>query len=423
MRLTEELQQRGLIDRVTSEDLYDKLDQGSLKFYTGFDPSADSLHVGQLAIFNFMAIMANHGHQPVGLMGGATGMIGDPGGKSAERNLLSNEQLQANLEGIATQIKQFVRAQSGEQAEVVNNFDWFSGLGYLEFLRDVGKHFSVNQMMARDSVKSRLERDGAGISYTEFSYMLLQAYDFWKLFQSHGVTLQLGGSDQWGNIVSGIDLGRRFGSDPLFGMTMPLLTKADGNKFGKSETGTVWLSGEKTSSYEFYQFFVNQSDDDVIRFLQMLTQVPLGEIEDLAKLVAEEPHKRAAQKRLAEELTAWVHGPEALVKVQRATKMLFGEKISDLDEGMINQIFKDVPSTQIERTRLEEGVLLIDLLAEVGACASKGQARKLITAGGAYVNNESQKDLEFLLTPAHLVSKVHIVLRTGKKKYALLEFV
>jgi len=423
MKLTEELQQRGLIDRVTSEDLYQKLDQGGLKFYVGFDPSADSLHVGQLAIFNFMAILSTHGHHPVGLMGGATGMIGDPGGKSAERNLLDEGQLAANLEGIATQIERFINVESGEKSLMVNNFDWFKNRGYLEFLRDVGKHFSVNQMIARDSVKSRLERDGEGISYTEFSYMLLQAYDFWKLYESQGVTLQLGGSDQWGNIVSGIDLGRRFGAESLYGMTMPLLTKSDGNKFGKSETGTVWLSGGKTSSYEFYQFFLNQSDEDVVRFLKMLTRIELDEIEGLAKSVEEEPHKRAAQRRLAEELTAWVHGPEALAKVQRATKMLFGETISDLDEGMISQIFKDVPSTEIERSRLDEGILLIDALAEVGSCASKGQARKLIAQGGAYVNNEPQKDIEFSLSPEHLVSKAHIVLRTGKKKYALLEFV
>ncbi|MDT8445715.1 MAG: tyrosine--tRNA ligase [bacterium] len=421
MSLFAELQARGLIDRSTSEELAGKLDQGGLTFYVGFDPTADSLHVGQLAVFNFMALLQRGGHHPVGLLGGATGMIGDPGGKSAERNLLSAEQLEANIQGIAAQIRRFLDFNEGAPAQVVNNHDWLKEWSYIDFLREVGKHFSVNQMVQRDSVKSRLEREGAGISYTEFSYMLLQAFDFVELHKRLGVTLQLGGSDQWGNIVSGIDLGRRLGCDQLYGLTMPLITKADGSKFGKSESGTIWLSGAKTSAYEFYQFFLNQADEDVVRFLKVLTMVPLEEIEALAEQVVSEPHKRAAQRRLAEEVTRRVHGQEQLDKVLRASQMLFGGEISDLDEEMIGQIFKDVPSVQIERARLDAGLPLIDALAESGACDSKGQARKLIQGGGANVNNVKVSDLDYALTTRDLCSSRHIVLRAGKKNYRLLE--
>lgn len=422
MSLHQELQARGLIDRMTADELAEKLDQGGLTFYVGFDPTAESLHVGQLAVFNLMALLQQGGHHPVGLLGGATGMIGDPGGKSAERNLLSTEQLAANIEGISAQIKRFLDFPQGSPAKVVNNHDWLKNWSYIDFLREVGKHFSVNQMVQRESVKMRLEREGAGISYTEFSYMLLQAFDFVELHKAQGVTLQLGGSDQWGNIVSGIDLGRRFGTDQLYGLTMPLITKADGTKFGKSESGTIWLSGEKTSPYEFYQFFLNQADEDVVRFLKVLTTVPLEEIGALEEQVKNEPHKRAAQKRLAEEVTRRVHGQGQLDKVLRASQMLFGGEISDLDEDMITQIFKDVPSVQIERARLAEGLSLIDALAESGAAASKGAARKLIQGGGANVNNRKVADLEYNLTEADLCSTRHIVLRAGKKNYRLLEF-
>ena len=422
MALSQELEARGLIDRLTAEELKEKLDQGGLTFYVGFDPTADSLHVGQLAVFNLMACLQKAGHQPVGLMGGATGMIGDPGGKSAERNLLSEEQLNQNIVGIGAQIRRFLSFDGGPEAVIVNNHDWFKGIGYIDFLREVGKHFSVNQMIGRDSVKSRLERDGAGISYTEFSYMLLQAWDFVMLYDRHGVTLQLGGSDQWGNIVSGIDLGRRFGKPQFYGLTMPLITKADGTKFGKSEAGTLWLSGQKTSPYEFYQFFLNTADEDVVRFLKQLTQLPLGEIATLEQAVLAAPHQRAAQKALAEAVTLRVHGPGELEKAQRASRVLFGEKIENLDEATIAQIFKDVPSVQLERARLEAGLPLIDALTESGACKSKGEARKLIQGGGANVNNHKISELEYVLGVKDLASASHIVLRTGTKNYVVLEF-
>jgi len=278
MKLFDELQQRGLIDQITSDDLKEKINAGGLTFYVGYDPSSDSLQIGQFALFNLMRILQRGGHTPIGLMGGATGMIGDPGGKSEERNLLMKEQIEHNIEGIKKQLLRFLDFEEGGKAIFVNNYDWLSKLSLIDFLRDVGKHFSVNAMIMRESVKSRLDREGAGISYTEFSYMLLQAYDFYRLSEEYNCTLQMGGSDQWGNIVSGVDLTRRISNKQLFGLTMPLITKADGKKFGKSETGAVWLSPDKTSPYEFYQFFLRQSDQVVIRYLKVFTTISLDEI-------------------------------------------------------------------------------------------------------------------------------------------------
>ncbi len=422
MELFEELEQRGYIDRITHDELKEKINQGGLTFYVGYDPTADSLHVGHFAMSNLMRLLQKHGHKPIGLMGGGTGMIGDPGGKSVERNLLSQKEIEINIAGTKAQLSKFLDFEEGNKAEIVNNYDWLSKLELIDFLRDIGKHFSVNAMIQRDSVKSRLEREGEGISYTEFSYMLLQAYDFYQLCKNHGCTLQLGGSDQWGNIVSGIDLTRRMLNKQLYGITIPLITKADGNKFGKSETGTVWLSAEKTSPYEFYQFFLNQADEDVIRFLKVFTEVSLEEIAELENAVKNEPHRRLAQKKLAEEVTRVVHGQDALDKAIKASKVLFGEKIEDLDDAMISQIFKDVPSTKLDKARLREGLSLVDALVETGTSKSKGQARKLIESGGAYVNNESQKDIDYLLTDADMASDSFMIIRSGKKNYRLLSF-
>ncbi len=420
MKLYDELQQRGFIDKITHDDLAEKINNGGLTFYVGFDPTADSLHVGQFAVFNLMRILQKGGHSPIGLMGGGTGMIGDPGGKSKERNLLSQEQIEKNISGIKNQLSRFLDFEEGNKAKIVNNYDWLSKIHLIDFLRDIGKHFSVNSLIVRDSVKSRLERDGEGISYTEFSYVLLQSYDFYKLSIEDDCNLQIGGSDQWGNIVSGIDLARRLENKQLYGMTMPLITKADGNKFGKSETGTVWLSPEKTSPYEFYQFFLRQADEDVIRFLKVFTQVSLEEIAELEETVKNEPHKRTAQKRLAMEATAIAHGQETVEKVIKASRVLFGEKIENLDDQIISEIFKDVPSIKIEKSRINSGLGLIDALVETGACKSKGQARKLIQAGGAYVNNVSQKDIDYTLTDNDMASPSFLILRTGKKNYRLI---
>lgn len=420
MKLFDELQQRGLIDRITSDELIEKINAGGLTFYVGFDPSADSLHVGQFAMFNLMRILHRGGHTPIGLMGGATGMIGDPGGKSRERNLLMIEQIEENIRGIKKQLLKFLDFKEGAKAIIVNNYDWLSELSLIDFLRDVGKHFSVNAMIMRDSVKSRLDREGAGISYTEFSYMLLQAYDFYRLNNDLDCTLQMGGSDQWGNIVSGIDLTRRMANKQLYGLTMPLITKADGVKFGKSESGTVWLSPERTSPYEFYQFFLRQTDQDVIRYLKVFTTISLEEIAELEESVESEPHKRLAQKRLAEETTKVVHGDEELKKVTKASQVLFGEKIEDLDDDIISQIFKDVPSLDKDSASLTAGFSLIDALVETGACTSKGQARKLIQSGGAYINNMQQKDSDYLLTSKDMASPSYLILRSGKKNYRLI---
>jgi tyrosyl-tRNA synthetase len=420
MTLFDEVMARGLIDRVTAAELADKINRGGLTFYVGFDPTGDSLHVGHFAVLNLMRILQKGGHRPIGLMGGGTGMIGDPGGKSAERNLLTQEQIENNIVGIRQQLARFLDFKEGTPAILVNNDDWLSQQTLIGFLRDIGKHFSVNTMITRDSVKSRLEREGEGISYTEFSYMLLQAFDFYRLQLDYGCTLQVGGSDQWGNIVSGIDLTRRLNGTQLYGITMPLITKTDGTKFGKSEVGTVWLSAEKTSPYEFYQFFLRQADDDVIRFLKVLTEVDLEEIAALEKSVLEAPHLRQAQKRLAEETTRAVHGDDVLTKVVKASQVLFGEKIEDLDDGTIADIFKDVPSLNKPASCLRYGYPLVDALVETGACQSKGQARKLIASGGVYINNISQSAVDYQLTQTDLASPSFLILRTGKKNYRLV---
>jgi tyrosyl-tRNA synthetase len=422
MNLFEELQERGYIDRITHDELADKLNKGGMTFYVGFDPTAESMHVGHFAMFNLMRVLQKNGHTPIGLMGGGTGMIGDPGGKSAERNLLSQEEIENNIKGIKGQLARFLEFEEGNKAILDNNYNWLSQCTLIDFLRDIGKHFSVNAMINRESVKNRINREGEGISYTEFSYMLLQAYDFFQLSEKYDCTLQLGGSDQWGNIVSGIDLTRRMSNKQLYGATIPLITKADGKKFGKSESGTVWLSPEKTSPYEFYQFFMNQADEDVIRFLKVFTEVSLEEIAELEELVKAEPHRRAAQKRLAEEATRTVHGEEALQKAQQASRVLFGEKIEDLDDQAISEIFKNVPSTKMEKERLKNGISLIDALVESAASKSKGQARQLIQSGGAYVNNTSQKDIDYQLTEKDMASETFMIIRSGKKNFRLLSF-
>ncbi len=422
MNLFEELRERGYIDQVTHDELPEKLNKGGMTFYVGFDPTADSMHVGHFAMFNLMRVLQKNGHTPIGLMGGGTGMIGDPGGKSAERNLLSQEEIERNIAGVKGQLARFLEFEEGNKAIMVNNYDWLSECTLIDFLRDIGKHFSVNAMINRESVKNRIDREGEGISYTEFSYMLLQAYDFFQLSEKYDCVLQMGGSDQWGNIISGIDLGRRLANKQFYGLTIPLITKADGKKFGKSETGTVWLSADKTSPYEFYQFFLNTADEDVVRFLKVFTEVSLEEIAELEELVKTEPHRRAAQKKLAEETTSRVHGQTAMEKAQQASRVLFGEKIEDLDDTTIAQIFKDVPSIKVSKERLKDGISLIDALVESEVSKSKGQARKLIQSGGAYVNNVTQKNIEYQLTENDMASPTFMIIRSGKKNYRLLSF-
>jgi tyrosyl-tRNA synthetase len=351
-------------------------------------------------------------------------MIGDPSGKSEERKLLSVEALRANVAGIEIQMRQFLDFEAGPvQAVLVNNFDWISRFSYIDFLRDVGKNFPINVMLTKDSVRSRLDREDTGMSYTEFSYMLLQAYDFVHLHRQFGCELQVGGSDQWGNITAGIDLARRMSSVQLYGLTSPLLTKSDGSKMGKTESGTVWLSAERTSPYQLYQYLINVADADAGKCLRFLTELSRDEIESLDAARASDPGKRESQKRLAEELTRMVHGAAGLTAAQRATDVFFGAEIDELSDRLLGEIFADVPSKELSRSRLQgDGVSLIDALVESGLAKNKSDARRTIEQGGAYVNNRRLESLEHRLTAKDLASETVIVLRSGKKKYALLRF-
>ena len=416
---------RGLIHQSTDDQFLPTwLTSGIRTLYAGFDPTADSLHVGSLLPLMTLRRFQRAGHRPIALAGGATGMIGDPSGKSEERNLLSVDQLQANVEGIREQMQALLDFDAGGRSAVLaNNLDWMQNFSYLHFLRDIGKNFPVNVMMAKDSVKSRLDRTDGGLSYTEFSYMLLQAYDFVHLNEHYDCQLQVGGSDQWGNITAGIDLARRLRSVQLYGITCPLLTKSDGSKMGKTEQGAIWLSAARTSPYAFYQYWINVADADAGTCLRMLTELEREEIEALDASRTAEPHLRQSQKRLAEELTGLIHGSAGLAVAKRATGVFFGAEIEDLSDAQLVEIFADVPSQQLQRQRLEgEGLSLIDALAEAGLAKSKGEARRTITQGGAYVNNRRAADLEVRLTGEDLASETVIVLRSGKKRYALLRF-
>lgn len=421
-----DLRWRGLVHQSTApEQLEQWLNGGVRTLYAGFDPTAESLHVGSLLPLMALRRFQRAGHQPIALVGGATGMIGDPSGKSEERNLMSVDTLRANVAGLERQIAQFLDFDAGPTgARLVNNFDWMQGFSYLTFLRDVGKHFPVNVMLAKDSVKHRIERDEAGISYTEFSYMLLQAFDFVHLNRTFGCELQIGGSDQWGNITAGIDLARRMHGAHLYGLTCPLLLKSDGTKMGKTERGAVWLSRERTSPYAFYQFWINVADADAGMCLRYLTEIPRDEIESLDASRLAEPHVRSSQKRLAEWLTHLVHGDEGLVAARRATDIFFGAEIQDLSDSQLAEIFADVTSKELPRDRLAAGTLtLVDALVEAGLAKSKGDARRTIEQGGAYVNNRRGGDVARVLTSDDRASESVIVLRTGKKNYALLRFV
>jgi tyrosyl-tRNA synthetase len=419
-----DLQWRGLIHQATDEDrLRELLNQGGRTVYAGFDPTSDSLHVGSLVPLMYLRRFQRAGHRVIALVGGATGMIGDPSGKSEERNLLDADALRRNVEGIGRQMQRFLRFDGDNGALLLNNFDWMQRFSYLDFLREVGKHFPVNVMMAKDSVRSRLERDEVGISYTEFSYMLLQAYDFYYLNRHYGCEIQLGGSDQWGNITAGIDLTRRMKGPQLYGITCPLLLTSTGQKMGKTEQGTVWLAPEKTSPYQFYQYWLNVADEDAGRCLRMLTELPREEIEALDRARTEAPQKRDSQRRLAEALTRLVHGDEGLAAAQQATAKLFHSELSNLSDAELMEAFSEVPSRELARERLTgEGLGLLDAFCEAGLAASKGEARRIVQQGGAYVNDQRRDDPNARLTEKDLAGETVMVLRSGKKKYALLRF-
>ena len=420
IRIIEELQWRALTHQCTDLAAVTKELESSTVVYAGFDPTSDSLHVGSLLPLMMLRRFQQAGHKPIALVGGATGMVGDPSGKSDERILLSKETLQRNVAGIETQMRRFLDFDGPNAAVLVNNYDWMHSFSFLDFLRDVGKNFPVNVMLGKDSVKSRLERQDSGLSFTEFSYMLLQAYDFAYLAQHRDCKLQIGGSDQWGNITAGIDLGRRMLSKQLYGLTCPLLTTSDGRKMGKTEKGAVWLSADKTSPYEFYQYFINVPDADVLMVLRFLSDVTRDEYLEIAATMTEKPS--AAQRRLAESITSIVHGEVGLQTALRASQILFGAEIESLNDKGLNSIFADVPSSVLPRARLDEGLTLIDALVAVSLVSSKGEARRAIEGGSVYINNRKVGEIARVLTTSDLASESVIVLRVGKKKYALMRF-
>ncbi|HLH27869.1 MAG TPA: tyrosine--tRNA ligase [Acidimicrobiales bacterium] len=420
--LAADLEFRGLVHQVSEPDLVTRLERDRLVAYSGFDPSADSLHVGHLLQLCDLRRLQEAGHRPIALAGGATGLIGDPGGKSEERNLLSDGEVEANLEGIRPQLERFLDFSGARGALLVNNADWLRPLSLFDFLRDVGKHFTVNQMVAKESVRARLEREGAGISYTEFSYMLLQAADFLHLFDAYGCRLQLGGSDQWGNITAGIDLIRRVRHEAAWGLTTPLVLKADGTKFGKTESGTVWLDAGRTSPYQLYQFFLRTEDEAVGTYLRYFTFLPHERILELDRLTEEHPERREAARALAREVVTLVHGEKATSRAEQAAAALFGESVTGLDEAALLEVFADAPATTLSRARLAEGAGLVDLLVETGLVPTKSRARAVVEQGGAYVNNAPSRDLDRRVDDRDLVAGRYVVLRRGRREYHLVRF-
>jgi len=410
--LSEDLAFRGLIHQMTDPELPKRLDVPGLTVYAGFDPSADSLHVGNLLQLCTLRRFQMHGHRPISLAGGGTGMIGDPGGKQDERQLLDRETLDRYLERIRPQLGQLLDL---DHALLLNNADWLGSLSAIEFLRDVGKHFTVNQMVAKESVKSRFERPDHGISYTEFSYMLLQAYDFLRLHVDHGCDLQIGGSDQWGNITMGVELIRKTCGDEAWGLTTPLVLKADGTKYGKTESGTVWLDPERTSPYAMYQFFLHTSDEQVGELLRYLTFLGPDQITELDAETASHPERRAGQHALARAVVSLVHGDDEVARCEEASAALFGEEIAGLSEKMLLAVTQDAPTTLLSRQELVDGLVLVDALVRTGLAKSKGEARRTIDQGGAYVNNVRISDATHALGTGDLLHDRYVVLRKGRR--------
>jgi tyrosyl-tRNA synthetase len=422
MKIIEELKWRGLMADCTDLDaLNQRLSAGPATLYCGFDPTGDSLHVGSLVGQLMLRRFQLNGHNPIALAGGATGMIGDPSGKSAERNLLSREQLDQNLASIKGQLSRILDFDSKvNPARMVDNASWTAGIGYLDFLRDIGKYFSVNMMVAKDSVRSRMEGE-SGISYTEFSYMLLQAHDFYHLRRTHNCELQIGGSDQWGNITAGTDLIRKKLGLTSWGLTFPLITKADGTKFGKTEDGAVWLDPKKTSPYRFYQFFINTEDSMVAAYLRKFTLLLPAQIEELDAKHLANPAAREAHKALAREATILVHGKTACDDAIRASEIMFGGGLDGITEQLFGDVAGEIPTKPLEKAKVEgAGTPLIDLLVQSGLCPSRGQARKDIEGGGIYVNNLRVNEASRSVALGDLLFGKYLLLRKGKRSYTLL---
>ena len=420
MDLLQELKWRGLLQDLTP-GIEELLKKGKVKGYVGFDPTADSLHIGNLVPVTLLTHFQRHGHTPVVLMGGATGMIGDPSGKSQERKLLSIEEINHHLNCQKKQLERFLDFEKGDnKAELVNNADWFGNMKFLDFLREAGKHITVSYMMAKDSVKNRLE---SGISFAEFSYQMIQGYDFYYLFRNHGVQIQIGGSDQWGNMLTGTELIRRMDGREAHVFTAPLITKADGSKFGKSEGGNIWLSSEKTSPYKFYQYWLNVSDEDAFRFIKIFSLRSVREIETMISQHQEAPHERLLQRSLAEEMTERIHSKEELDNAISASKILFGQSTRDellaLTEAQIEEIFSDVPQFEVKRESIG-GLGIVELLSEqTKVLSSKGEARRMLQANSISLNKEKVTD-EKVLSPEDLIRDKFLIVQKGKKNYYLI---
>jgi tyrosyl-tRNA synthetase len=421
--LIRDMEWRGVLQDA-SEGAHEAVSAGPLTAYAGFDPTANSLHVGTLMQMFALARLQRAGHSPIAVVGGGTGLIGDPSGKTAERTLQTPEQVEANVAGIRVQLEQFLDFEvKSNPARLVNNADWLNSMSAMAFLRDVGKYFTVNYMLAKESVKRRIEGE-EGISYTEFSYLLLQAYDFLELYDRFGCTMQVGGSDQWGNITAGIDLIRRLRSVKAHGLVSPLVTTAAGTKFGKTEAGTVWLAADRTSPFRFYQFWLNTDDKDSARYLKYFTFLDHTVIVELIHATESAPEKREAQRVLAREVTTMVHGKAALERAERTSEVLFGEDIATLPVADLLDVFGDAPSTDVPKAEAAgEGVGLVDLLVRAGLAPSKGEARRLVQSGGVYVNNRRQADVAARLRADDAIAGQLLVLRRGQRQQHVVRLI
>ena len=427
MTLLDELKWRGLYADCTDSDaLAQRLATGAITLYCGFAPTADSLHVGNLVPLFALRRFQLAGHHPIALAGGATGMVGDPSGKSAERNLQTPEQVAHNIESVKRQLGKVLEFDAAKTpahnpARLVNNADWTAPMSYLEFLREVGKFFTVNWMIAKESVRARMEDRENGISYTEFSYMLLQAFDFYHLRKTLDCELQVGATDQWGNITAGTELIRKKLGSSGFGLVFPLLTKSDGTKYGKTATGTVWLDPKRTSPYRFYQFFMQTEDADVVKLLKVLTFLPPAEIDALEAEMKANPGARAAQKALARAMTTVVHGDSAFADAQRASEIMFGGGLDGVSEAVFQDVVGEIPTKDLERAKIEGGGLpLVDAIVHSGLTPSKGQARKDVEGGGIYLNNVRAAEVARMVTTSDLLFGKYLLLRKGKRTYTVL---
>ncbi len=425
MSLIQELKNRGMLQDIMP-GTEEQLKKESTSAYIGFDPTADSLHIGSLVPILLLYHLQQAGHKPIALVGGATGMVGDPSGKSEERNLLDEETLQKNIAGVKQQLEKYLDFDPNRSncAEIVNNYDWFKGLGFIDFLRDVGKHITVNYMMSKDSVRKRIEGE-TGISYTEFAYQLMQGYDFYWLYKNKNCKLQMGGSDQWGNITTGTELIRRKAGGEGFAFTCPLITKADGGKFGKTEKGNVWLDPEKTSPYQFYQFWLNAADADAEKWIKIFTLIPLDEISSLINEHQMDPGLRLLQKKLAFAVTSFVHGADEAEKAIQTTEQLFGKKeemnLSEMTEQDLLGSMEGVPVHNVSKELIEQGIDIVSLLADTGIFPSKSEARKMVQGGGVSVNRQKIADINYTIDKSALIADNYIIIQKGKKNYYLIK--